>query len=122
MSEKAKGQDGLSWPWTMDAQVWAAEFKRLFPESDESLMLSWFANAIMRGYDTARQRDAQQLADVAYLAEWIQRGNDPLLPQHYVAGLVGGRFGAFAGQDLAEVSADSLPALGALLRQREVGR
>jgi len=65
---------------------------------------------------------AQRLADVAYLAEWIQRGNDPLRPQHYVAGLVGGRFGAFAGQDLAEVSADSLPALGALLRQLEGGR
>lgn len=59
---------------------------------------------------------AQQLADVAYLEEWVQRGNDPLLPQHYVAGLVGRRFGAFAGQDLAEVSADSLPALGARLR------
>lgn len=38
-----------------DAQKWAKEFKRLYPDSDEELMLSWFANAIMTGYDKAIQ-------------------------------------------------------------------
>lgn len=40
---------------TMDAKVWAEEFMRLFgdkrQEIDEGLMIAWFANAIMRGYD-----------------------------------------------------------------------
>lgn len=114
MSEKAKGHDGLSWPWTMDAQVWAAEFKRLFPESDESLMLSWFANAIMRGYDTARQRDAQQLADVAYLEAW--RAADL---RRYVYSVAGGdavRWIAVDPLTPADVIAESVSALGARLR------
>lgn len=34
-----------------DGTKWAAQFKRLFPESDEGLMHGWFANAIMAGYD-----------------------------------------------------------------------
>ncbi len=33
------------------AQIWAEEFKKLFPQIDEGLMLGWFANAIMAGYD-----------------------------------------------------------------------
>jgi hypothetical protein len=45
---------------SMDAEVWAEEFMRLFGKSlsqiDEGLMLSWFANAIMAGYDEARRR------------------------------------------------------------------
>ena len=43
---------------TMDAVRWAREFMRLFGqrlhEVDESLMVGWFANAIMRGWDEAR--------------------------------------------------------------------
>ena len=38
---------------SFDARVWAAEFCRLFPGSDEELMIAWFANALMRGYDEA---------------------------------------------------------------------
>jgi hypothetical protein len=38
-----------------NAGEWAAEFMRLFPDSDEELMIGWFANAIMTGYDTAGQ-------------------------------------------------------------------
>jgi hypothetical protein len=38
---------------TTDAQVWAREFMRIFGERrediDESLMISWFANAIQTG-------------------------------------------------------------------------
>ncbi len=46
--------------WNMDARDWAAEFMRLFSdrrgEIDEGLMLAWFANAIMCGYDVGRSR------------------------------------------------------------------
>jgi len=47
-----------------DAQVWAKEFMRLYNKNimkqnvlwiDESLMLAWFANSIMAGYDHAKR-------------------------------------------------------------------
>lgn len=54
--EKA-GEDPLM---GMDAQKWAQEFMRIWSgrwaEVDEGLMISWFANAIMRGYDEAWKR------------------------------------------------------------------
>lgn len=53
---------------TMDAKVWTDEFMRLFSGHvcgpgeviDDGLMLGWFANAIMCGFDIANQRHAQQ--------------------------------------------------------------
>ena len=42
---------------TMDASVWAAEFVGHFG-GDEGLMLGWFANAIMCGYDHAKREIA----------------------------------------------------------------
>ena len=39
---------------TMDAQIWASEFVARH-EGDESLMLGWFANAIMTGYDEGQR-------------------------------------------------------------------
>jgi len=37
---------------TMDARVWAAEFMRITGGTvDEQAMFSWFANAIMCGWD-----------------------------------------------------------------------
>lgn len=36
-----------------DARVWAKEFCKLNTASDEGTMISWFANAIMAGYDYA---------------------------------------------------------------------
>lgn len=40
---------------TLDAQLWAKEFMRIWSkrwaEVDEALMIAWFANAIMRGFD-----------------------------------------------------------------------
>ena len=45
---------------TMDAKLWAEAFMRRFEhrkdEIDEGLMLTWFANAIMAGYDHARRQ------------------------------------------------------------------
>lgn len=44
---------------TMDAVVWAKEFKRICDTNghycDEEWMVSWFANAIMVGWDFAKR-------------------------------------------------------------------
>lgn len=44
---------------TMDGSVWAKDFMARFghrkDEIDESLMLSWFCNAIMVGWDHAKR-------------------------------------------------------------------
>jgi len=44
---------------TMDAEIWAREFKRICDKNghycDEDWMVSWFANAIMTGYDHAKR-------------------------------------------------------------------
>lgn len=47
--------------YNTDALVWAQEFMKIWQEQsiemlDEDLMLGWFANAIMTGYDVARQK------------------------------------------------------------------
>lgn len=50
---------GIKLQSTMDAQVWAAEFAKLFEGGecpDEGTMLGWFANAIMVGHDHARRQ------------------------------------------------------------------
>lgn len=44
-----------------DAQVWAKEFMKIWQNEpidimDEDMMLGWFANAIMAGYDEARRK------------------------------------------------------------------
>lgn len=45
---------------SMDALHWAEKFVEVVNENDleitEDLMLGWFANAIMAGYDTARRK------------------------------------------------------------------
>lgn len=48
-----------------NATKWAAEFKRLFPDSDADLMLGWFANAIMTGYDLGMARGEREHAPIA---------------------------------------------------------
>ena len=58
------GSDGLEWPQTFDAQIWAKEFiKRSSKDSDiaidEGCMISWFANAIMVGYDKSKRGESQ---------------------------------------------------------------
>ena len=53
---------------SMDAKVWAKEFMRLYQkkynwEVDEELMIGWFANAIMAGYDRANRKIAKAISD-----------------------------------------------------------
>jgi len=55
------GPDNLNWLHSdPDAAKWAREFVRLHG-GDEALMLCWFANAIMAGWDAARARFGKQL-------------------------------------------------------------
>jgi hypothetical protein len=54
-------KDRPDWPVpSFDARDWAEHFMKLFGERkdeiDESLMLGWFANTLMRGYDEGRAR------------------------------------------------------------------
>ncbi|AXH68727.1 hypothetical protein SEA_SPARKLEGODDESS_9 [Streptomyces phage SparkleGoddess] len=46
---------------TTDAQIWAKEFMKVWENEpidimNEDMMLGWFANAIMAGYDEARRK------------------------------------------------------------------
>lgn len=41
---------------TMDGHRWAKEYCRMFPGNDEGLMIAWFCNAIMAGFDEANRR------------------------------------------------------------------
>jgi hypothetical protein len=57
-----KPEDRPDWPLpSFDAQDWAKAFCKINPEMDEGVMLSWFANALMRGYDEHRARAARRL-------------------------------------------------------------
>jgi len=74
------GADEKPFDQTMDAKLWAQEFVRRFPAHDEGLMLAWFANAIMRGYDTARAKYEHPVATretVERVAEVCMRARHP---------------------------------------------
>lgn len=58
----AVGNDGLVWPHTFDAQAWAIQFNKRFPTVSVDDALGWFANAIMRGHDTALQKREKEEA------------------------------------------------------------
>ena len=54
---------------TMDAKVWADEFMETKArlgekEFDHAMMLAWFANAIMAGFDEATRRQHATIADL----------------------------------------------------------
>lgn len=49
------------WPLpSFDARDWAEAFCARFPQVDEELMIGWFANALMRGYDEHAARVLSQ--------------------------------------------------------------
>jgi hypothetical protein len=66
MMEVAKGVRKQDFPHTVDAMEWAKEFHKHgfrvwqepggVVEDQVGLMVGWFANAIMAGYDTAMMR------------------------------------------------------------------
>jgi hypothetical protein len=52
MNYKGKPEDRPDWPVpSFDARDWARAFCKQYPAIDEHVMLGWFANALMRGYD-----------------------------------------------------------------------
>lgn len=68
---------------TMDAVVWAKEFMRLFGpklnEVDEGLMVAWFANSIMCGWDHAHwQKDFDLLPQLTSAQEKLKVAEEAL--------------------------------------------
>jgi hypothetical protein len=58
-------QERADWPYpSFDARDWAAAFCKINPSMDESNMLGWFANALMRGYDEQTRTDTEALKRV----------------------------------------------------------
>ena len=50
--EGVKPEDRPDWPLpSFDARDWAKAFCKINPSMDEGTMLTWFASALMRGYD-----------------------------------------------------------------------
>lgn len=49
------------WPLpSFDATDWAKAFCKLNPSMDEGLMIAWFANALMRGYDQRQSETGRE--------------------------------------------------------------
>lgn len=62
-----------------DAREWAAEFCRLNPGGDYALMLTWFSNAIMCGWDEHRFRSLEYKREVRrIMVPWWRRMFVPL--------------------------------------------
>jgi hypothetical protein len=63
-------RDDPNWPLpSFDAQDWAAAFRETavrlgYSDMDEGWLISWFANALMRGYDEGRGRAEREVAQV----------------------------------------------------------
>jgi len=55
-----------------DARVWAREFVRLNSASDEAMMLAWFANALMAGYDHARRATPPTAGEGDNYVAWLR--------------------------------------------------
>ncbi len=50
-------EERADWPLpSFDARDWADAFCKDHPEADHELMLAWFANALVRGFDEGRSR------------------------------------------------------------------
>jgi hypothetical protein len=50
--ENTPPEERPDWPLpSFDAVDWAKAFCKLYPQVDEETMVTWFAGALMRGYD-----------------------------------------------------------------------
>jgi hypothetical protein len=59
---------------SFDARDWAAEFCRINPGADYETMLSWFANALMAGWDEHRFRGTEYKREMRrILNPWWKR-------------------------------------------------
>lgn len=58
---KKKDRNDPNWPLpSFDARDWAEAFCQRFPEIPEDAAITWFANALMRGYDEYSMRSVSQ--------------------------------------------------------------
>jgi hypothetical protein len=56
-----KPEDRPDWPLpSFDARDWAKAFCKTNPAMDEEIMVVWFANALMRGYDQRSSEIVEQ--------------------------------------------------------------
>jgi len=54
---KNPSRDDPNWPLpSFDARDWAEAFHKMYPSVPEDEALTWFANALMRGYDERSTR------------------------------------------------------------------
>lgn len=61
------------WPLpSFDARDWAEAFCKLNPGMDEDLMIAWFANALMRGYDEATSRNSLSKESLAAIEKIVE--------------------------------------------------
>jgi hypothetical protein len=59
-------RDDPNWPLpSFDARDWAEAFCKRHPDIDEAVMIGWFANALMRGFDEHGMRAARDGDEVA---------------------------------------------------------
>jgi hypothetical protein len=64
-------EERSDWPLpSFDAQDWAKAFCKINPEIDEGIMLGWFANALMRGYDEGWARCFRAYGIDAIKEQW----------------------------------------------------
>jgi hypothetical protein len=60
MAIRNPSRDDPNWPLpSFDAKDWAEAFCKQFPQMDVDIMVAWFANALMRGYDEHAMRAAE---------------------------------------------------------------
>ena len=55
-----------------DAQVWAEEFCKRFNNMDKDVMIGWFANAIMAGYDNNARKQNEQIKQLNCAMEAVR--------------------------------------------------
>lgn len=67
------------WPLpSFDARDWAEAFCKRYPVMEQDVMVGWFANALMRGYDERRAPDPASLGWMhAACCILLDNGEDP---------------------------------------------
>ena len=92
-------------------------------ESSDGMYVDYADHLAALAAARAELAEAQaNLAAVRKVEEWIQRGNDPLKPEHAIAGVVNRRYGAFVrceAEETTVATGKSLIALGRALAAQE---
>jgi len=73
--DEAMGSDGKTLPHSLDGRFWAEEFVKLHG-GDVELLHTWFANAVMAGYDEMQRRLEPDALRYRFLADHYGRSKD----------------------------------------------